>query len=581
MKKLLLRGFLAMLTASMIVGCGSSGGDSLDTTKPVITILGDNPVEVIQDTTYTDAGATATDNVDGRVAVTTSGTVNTAIVNEYTITYTATDAAGNTANATRTINIIPRTTRAIRGSIRSYRTGLGLPNINVSGASVTTTTDENGEYELNVDSRILGEIVLSISGDGYATTGAIATTGEDLEVDILDVAFSGSFASDSDFVARVEGSPGQVAISAGTLVQEDGSVPDGNVTVMLTPINPALDIDLMPGRMVDSDGNPIASYGAMTVTFEDAANHALNLAPGESATIRIPTPGGTSSLPETIPFFYYDEAGGYWIEEGTGTLSADRSYYEGNVTHFTTWNSDYLYEYVTIKGCVQESNTSIRVANASISLIGSTYNGSNNARTDNNGSFEIRAMKNARSLIVATKNNQTSNTVSQDAGIEDVEMESCLVLGTAPLTATLTWGENPRDLDTHLIGPGVHIYFSSKGSLLSEPFINLDVDDITSYGPEVLTALSFPEAGTYHYAVYRFAGSSTISASPARVEVVVNGQRHVFVPSEGQASERWWNVFDITVTEEGAISITPINTWSDTAPDASSRQGKLFMPAKN
>ena len=40
---------------------------ALDTTAPVITLVGDNPVEVYEGATYTDAGATASDDVDGDI----------------------------------------------------------------------------------------------------------------------------------------------------------------------------------------------------------------------------------------------------------------------------------------------------------------------------------------------------------------------------------------------------------------------------------------------------------------------------------------------------------------------------------
>lgn len=76
-----------------------------DVTAPVITLLGVNPASVIQGGAYSDAGATAVDNVDGAVSVATSGSVNTAVVGAYAITYTAVDAAGNTATATRTVNV--------------------------------------------------------------------------------------------------------------------------------------------------------------------------------------------------------------------------------------------------------------------------------------------------------------------------------------------------------------------------------------------------------------------------------------------------------------------------------------------
>ncbi len=78
----------------------------LDTTAPVITINGLNPVDVVQGSVYTDLGATALDNVDGVVLVVTTGIVDTATLGVYTVTYTATDAAGNIATATRTVNVV-------------------------------------------------------------------------------------------------------------------------------------------------------------------------------------------------------------------------------------------------------------------------------------------------------------------------------------------------------------------------------------------------------------------------------------------------------------------------------------------
>lgn len=78
-----------------------------DTTAPVITLLGSNPDSSSFDIfgSYADPSGTATDNHDGSVSVSGSGTVNRASVGTYTRTYTATDAAGNTSTATRTVNV--------------------------------------------------------------------------------------------------------------------------------------------------------------------------------------------------------------------------------------------------------------------------------------------------------------------------------------------------------------------------------------------------------------------------------------------------------------------------------------------
>lgn len=87
-------------------GGGGSSDNEPDTTPPVITILGDNPIEVSYLADYVDPGATANDNLDGNVSVITSGEVDTSTVASYTIEYSATDAAGNQANAARTVNVV-------------------------------------------------------------------------------------------------------------------------------------------------------------------------------------------------------------------------------------------------------------------------------------------------------------------------------------------------------------------------------------------------------------------------------------------------------------------------------------------
>ncbi len=79
-----------------------------DVTPPVITLNGANPVSVAPGTIYTDAGATAIDDVDGSVTVTDDAVtvVDTSVEgNSYVVTFTATDSAGNTSQATRVVNI--------------------------------------------------------------------------------------------------------------------------------------------------------------------------------------------------------------------------------------------------------------------------------------------------------------------------------------------------------------------------------------------------------------------------------------------------------------------------------------------
>ena len=100
MKKLIYL-FLALL----ILACSNDDSSSNDSTAPIITLNGQAIATVNLNSTYTDAGATATDNVDGDLtsSIVTTGVVNTSIEGNYIITYTVSDTSGNTTTATRQV----------------------------------------------------------------------------------------------------------------------------------------------------------------------------------------------------------------------------------------------------------------------------------------------------------------------------------------------------------------------------------------------------------------------------------------------------------------------------------------------
>ena len=139
MKKFTLYSFFTILIMSMIVGCGggSSSTDTTDTTKPVITLQGANPATATLGSTYSDAGATATDNVDGTVDVVTSGVVDTSVVGVNTITYTATDKAGNTATATRTVNVSAE--EQVVAKVTNFADPQVIEDLNIKSVGLDTT----------------------------------------------------------------------------------------------------------------------------------------------------------------------------------------------------------------------------------------------------------------------------------------------------------------------------------------------------------------------------------------------------------------------------------------------------------
>ena len=93
----------------MSVNDSNSNLPKVDTTKPIITLLGDATITLTVGTTYTDAGATATDDVDGNITSSIHVTglpIDISSEGNYTVTYSVSDSAGNMADvATRNVTV--------------------------------------------------------------------------------------------------------------------------------------------------------------------------------------------------------------------------------------------------------------------------------------------------------------------------------------------------------------------------------------------------------------------------------------------------------------------------------------------
>jgi hypothetical protein len=86
---------------------GGTGGSGGDTTAPTVSLNGDATVTLTVGDSWSDPGATATDDVDGDISsnIQVAGSVDTGTAGTYTLTYSVTDAAGNTGSATRTVTV--------------------------------------------------------------------------------------------------------------------------------------------------------------------------------------------------------------------------------------------------------------------------------------------------------------------------------------------------------------------------------------------------------------------------------------------------------------------------------------------
>jgi uncharacterized protein (TIGR02145 family) len=83
--------------------------EELDLTPPVITIIGDNPLEINIGENYTEFGATATDDIDGDITqdiLIDSSNINTTLAGNYTVTYSVSDLSNNSTSEQREVIVI-------------------------------------------------------------------------------------------------------------------------------------------------------------------------------------------------------------------------------------------------------------------------------------------------------------------------------------------------------------------------------------------------------------------------------------------------------------------------------------------
>ena len=117
-----------------------------DTTAPTLTITGGSTQSqslpaTANGGTWSNPSATATDDEDGDLtgSISVSGTVNPNVKGTYTLTYTVTDAAGNTASQDVTVSIV-NDAEMYAGTYSVHDT---VPMLAAFNYNIDVTTDNN------------------------------------------------------------------------------------------------------------------------------------------------------------------------------------------------------------------------------------------------------------------------------------------------------------------------------------------------------------------------------------------------------------------------------------------------------
>jgi hypothetical protein len=171
--------------------------------------------------------------------------------------------------------------------------------------------------------------------------------------------------------------------------------------------------------------------------------------------------------------------------------------------------------------------------------------------SETNGTFLISDVEPGTYTLIAEKDGYTDAPIMVNSvGGETKSYEHSMspVVAQGEIRIILSWGETPLDLDSHLYTPEIegtayHVNWTDMGSLTAAPYVNLDRDDVESYGPETITIKqSFEDV--YSYKVHNYSGTPSMTRSGAVVKVfdetglLVTVNIPAVLPGDGL----WWDV---------------------------------------
>ena len=230
-----------------------------DVTIPIITLLGEVEVSLELGSIFTDAGATAVDNIDGDITanIVTVNSVDVNLVGTYTVTYNVSDEAGNAASqVSRTVNITPDVTIPVITLLGESEVSLELGSI-FTDAGATAADNIDGNITANivtvnsVDVNMVGTytVTYNVSDEaGNAATQVTRTVNITPDLTIPVITLLGE--------AEVSLELGSTYTDAGATAADNF---DGDITASIAVFNPV-------------DVNTVGTY---TVTFNvsDAAGN--------------------------------------------------------------------------------------------------------------------------------------------------------------------------------------------------------------------------------------------------------------------------------------------------------------------
>ncbi|MCF6133399.1 hypothetical protein [Flavobacterium wongokense] len=221
-----------------------------------------------------------------------------------------------------------------------------LQNVSVKIGTSTAQTDANGIFIINGATVHERFAFVTAAKAGYidGSRTMVPTSGKN-NLKIMLIPNTPLQTVQSGLASEVSLPSGTKVSFDGAFQDEDGNPYSGVVTVAmfhLLPGNENLD-KLMPGMLYaqtkTNQEASLATFGMLNVELRGNTGQKLNIKEGHTAEITMKIDDNqTTSAPNSIPLWHFDEAKGYWKEDGIATKVGNK--YIGEVSHFSWWNCD-------------------------------------------------------------------------------------------------------------------------------------------------------------------------------------------------------------------------------------------------
>lgn len=286
-------------------------------------------------------------------------------------------------------NFGPSVTRDFIGQVVDL-SGQPIASASVKIGTSTAQTDVNGVFILNGAGVNENFAYITATKAGYidGSRALVPTVGKNIiKIMLLPTEPIATIPSGESSTVTYGG--GTQVVFDGAFADENGNAYSGSVNVSMYHLNPSNQNlrDIMPGMLYAQNAQgqerALETYGMLHVELRGSGGQKLQIASGHTAEISVAIDATQmATAPATIPLWHFDEANGYWKEDGVATRQGNK--YVGSVSHFSWWNCDAQFPTIELSLTVLDENGN-PLPGIYVSLVRAGQSGGAGAMSDSEG----------------------------------------------------------------------------------------------------------------------------------------------------------------------------------------------------